>query len=277
MNTKSNFTRVVEELTAYAVERQAGFEQHQGPTSQRPEERNQWIRGVLRGMAETVGTDPDKLIAGFDQRLAEAKASSAVEPLPLSGQSHIVQALRWHSCVLDGLSGDQRPHVVEMLKLLDDFAAYPQWDTFHTMLYPAKGYLEAQLLRMTAERPIRFTHIVLGEYLGPGGVEFMPGRVNDAAGVRRAQRFQRIAKEHPERAEWPALCTVYLGGGQQGTASIVDADELDMAVIREAGDRFLGRPEVTAVLCEALRVPVHEIEQEKHRPGRSSKRKGPER
>ena len=57
----------------------------------------------------------------------------------------------------------------------------------------------------------------------------------------------------------------------------MDADELDMTVIQEAGDQFLRRPGVTAVSRRELRVPVNEIAQEKGRSDKSPKRKGPER
>lgn len=277
MNTKSNLDRVVEELTIYAVERHIRFERHQGSMARLPEERDEWISGVLRGMAEVAGADPDKLIASFDGQLEQAKGSAVVKPLFPSGQSHIVQTLRWYSNALDGLDGDQRPRAMEILKLLEDFAAYPQWDTFHTMTDPVRSQVEEQLLRMAARRPIRFTRIVLGGDLTPGGTEFMPGLVDDAAGVRRTQVFQRIVKKYPKRAEWPALCTVYLGGGQQSAPNMIDADELDMAIIRETGGRFLEQAEIIPMSCRALCVPVHEIVQEKGHSDKPPKRKGQER
>ncbi len=83
--------------------------------------------------------------------------------------------------------------------------------------------------------------------------------MNDADGVRRAQVFRQTVMEHPERTEWTALCTVYLGGGRRWALDVVDADELDMAVIREAGDRFLKRPGVPPVSSRELRVPAREI------------------
>ncbi len=258
MSIRSNLTRAAVELGIYAAERHAGFELHQGPTPRQPEERDRWIRGILRGLAEVTGTEPDQLIACFDQQLEKAKGCFAVAPLPLSGQRHVVQALRWYADDLEGLDGDQRQRAMEVKRLLEDFAAYLGWDVSHTGVYPARDEVETRLLRMTARRPIRFTRVVVGGDLDPGGIELMPGLVNDADGVRRAQVFRQTVMEHPERSEWPALCTVYLGGGRRWALDVIDADELDMAVIREAGDQFLKRPGVTPVSSRELRVPVRE-------------------
>ena len=53
-----NFSRAARELAYYAAERQIGFERHQGSQIWQPMERNGWIRGILRGMAEMCGADP---------------------------------------------------------------------------------------------------------------------------------------------------------------------------------------------------------------------------
>jgi len=210
-------------------------------------------------MAEVTGTEPNQLVACFDQQLEEARGRFAVVPLPLSGQRHVVQTLRWYAGDLEGMDGDQRRRAMEVKKLLEDFAAYPGWDVSHTGVSPARDEVETRLLRMTARRPIRFTRVVVGGDLEPGGIELMPGLVNDADSVRRAQVFRQTVIEHPERSEWAALCTVYLGGGRRWALDVIDADELDMAVIRETGDQFLKRPGVTPVSSRELRVPVHEI------------------
>lgn len=277
MSVKANLLRTAVELGVYAAERRAGFEQHQGGTARLPDAREQWIRGILRGMAEVTGTEPGRLTAAFDQQLEEGKGRFAVVPLPLSGQRHVVQTLRWYADDLEQHGGDQRERVMEVKNLLEDFTAYPGWNVSNTHVHPARYETEMHLLRMTARRPIRFTRVVVGGDLEPGGIEFMPGLVDDAAGVRRTRTFQETVKEHPDWIEWAALCTVYLGGGQQRAIGTVDADELDMAVIREMGDQFLRRSGVTAVSRRELRVPVHEIIQEKGRCDKPPKRKEQER
>ena len=124
---------------------------------------------------------------------------------------------------------------------------------------------------MTVRRPIRFTRVLIGGDFDPGGVEFMPGLVNDAKGVRGSQQFQQVIREYPERKEWPVICTVCLGNGGRLDSGVIDADELDMAVIRETGDRILKQPGISLVQPRQLRVPVMD------EPVKTAKRKSMER
>ena len=55
---------------------------------------------------------------------------------------------------------------------------------------------------------------------------------------------------------------VCVGGRQQPTANAIDADDLDMAVIRENGERFMSRSEVCPVWAHELTVPVEEQSQQ---------------
>ena len=59
---ESNFSRAARELAFYAAERQIGFERCQGSQIWQPMERNEWIRGILRGMAEMSGADPGEFM-----------------------------------------------------------------------------------------------------------------------------------------------------------------------------------------------------------------------
>lgn len=277
VSVKFDLTRTAAEFGVYAVERYVEFGQRWGSTAHFSEERELWFRGVLQGMAEVTNIDPQELINVFEQQLDEGKRRFALVPLRLSGQRHVVQTLRWYADELERLIGDQRARVVEVKNLLEDFIVYLGWNTSLSHAYPAKYEAETHLLRMTARRPIRFTRVVVGGDMEPDGIEFMPGRVDDAAEVRRTQTFQEIISRYAEWAEWPALCTVYLGGGRQRTIDTVDADELDMAVIREAGEQFLKQPGITAVSHRELCVPIHEIVQEKGCSDKPLKRRGPER
>lgn len=258
MNAAFDFPRAAEDLTAYAVERQVGFERHQGLQLRQPEERNRWIRGILRGMADVCGADQDAPIRQFDQRLEDAHGCFAVETLGLPEQRHTIQSLRRYADQLDLMNGDQRERMIEVKNLLEDITVYLSWDVSRTGVYDAREQVESQLLRMTARRPIRFTRVLVGGDLDPGGTEFVSGLADSADDVRGTEMFQKTAQEYPERREWPAICTVYLGGGREFAVGTIDADELDMAVIREAGDRFLKRPEVRPVCSRELRVPVHQ-------------------
>ena len=257
MNAAFDFPRAAEALAAYAVERQVGFERHQGLQLRQPEERNRWIRGILRGMADVCGADQDAPIRQFDQRLEDAHGCFAVETLGLPEQRHTIQSLRRYADQLDLMNGDQRERMMEVKNLLEDITVYLSWNVSRTGVYDAREQVESQLLRMTARRPIRFTRVLVGGDLDPGGAEFVSGLADSADDVRGTEMFQKTAQEYPERREWPAICTVYLGGGREFAVGTIDADELDMAVIRETGDRFLKRPGVRPVCSRELRVLVH--------------------
>lgn len=249
--------RTVEELTVYATERQAGFEAHQGRQARQPEDRNEWIRGILVGMAEVFGTDPGELSADFDYRLEEAHGAFAVVPLDLFGQKHMIQSLCEYVNGLEQIEGDQRSRVMDVKKLLEDIAACLSWDASRSGVYAVREQVESQLLRMVVRRPIRFTRILVGGDIGPGGMEFLSGRMDSVDGVRSTRIFQELASNYPGRKEWPAMCTVCLGGWNPA-AGVIDADELDMAVIREAGVRILKHPGITPLPHGYLCVPVKE-------------------
>ena len=69
---KVNIPLAAEELSAYAAQRLAGFEQHRlGDTYRQPEIRHEWIRDILRGMAEVCGQDAAPLLQSFEQRLTD--------------------------------------------------------------------------------------------------------------------------------------------------------------------------------------------------------------
>ena len=271
MSVSSDYTCAARELAVYAAERQVGFERHQGSQIWQPMERNEWIRGILRGMAEISGTAPDEFIVGLDRHLEAACGAFAVEPLTLLEQRHMIQSLCRYVDELERLDGDQRARVKDVARLLDDISACLSWDASRNGVYPAQDQAEAQLLRMVVRRPIRFTRVLIGGDFDPGGVEFMPGLVNDAKGVRGSQLFQQVCREYPEWKEWPAICTVCLGAGGRLDNGVIDADELDMAVIREAGDRILKQPGISLVPPRQLRVPVMD------EPVKASRRKGQER
>ena len=250
--------RTFDELATYAAERQAGFETHQGSQARQPEERNGWIKGILTGMAEVFDKDSSELCANFDHRLDAARSSFGVVPISLPEQKHLVQSLCEYTNQLGQLEGDQRVRIMEVKKLLEDFTAYLSWDVSRSGVYPARDQVEGQLLRMVARRPIRFTRILVGGDVGPGGMEFLPGRVDSMDDVRGTQIFQELSSNYPDRKEWPAMCTVCLGGGWCSPVSVIDADELDMAVIREAGVRILKHPGITPLPPRYLCVPVQE-------------------
>lgn len=269
--SRSDIHLVAEELAAYAARRLAGFEQHRvGGSSLQPETRREWIRDILNGMAEVCGQDAAPLLQSFDQRMEDARAASAVEALSSSGQKHVVRSLRRYVSALGRTEGDQRARLSAVKNLLEDVSACLPWDVGSTGVYPARDEVEQALLRAVAQRPIRFTRVLLGGDLDPGGIEFLPGMVNDVETVRRTREFERLTVEYQDREEWPALCIVCMGGGRRLAADAIDADGLDMAVIRETGEAFMKRPEVRPVWIHQLTVPVQEqIRVLKFQPGKA--------
>lgn len=271
MKQKINLPQASEGLALYAARRLAGYRQGRfGDAFCQPETRHEWIRDIIQGMAEVCGQDAAPLLRAFDQRLDAASGSSNIEPLPLNGQKYTVQNLRRYVSALGRMEGDQRARIFAVKKLLEDVGAYLPWDVGATGIYPAREETEQALLRAVAQRPIRFTRVLLGGELDPGGVEYLPGMVNDAEAVRRTREFQRLTLEYPKREEWPALCIVCMGGGRQAESNTIDADGLDMAVIREYEREFMKRPEVRPVWMHELTVPVHEqLRMLKFEPGKA--------
>ena len=84
------------------------------------------------------------------------------------------------------------------------------------------------------------------------------GSVTDADGVRGTKLFDRLTLEYPKVKKWPAICTVYHGGGHAFLAATLPADGLDLKIMREEGARFLDRPGICFAGYQELRVPVQE-------------------
>lgn len=265
MNQKIDLPRAAEELTMYAAVRLVGFEQQRlGEAFSHPETRHEWLRDILQGMAEVCGEDAVPLLQSLDRRLEEASGSAGVEFPSLNDQKHAVQSLRQYVSALERTEGDQRSRLYNVKKLLEDMSAYLPWNVRDTGIYPARDKVGQALLRAVAQRPIRFTRVLIGGETDPGGIEYLPGVVTDADAdeVRRTREFQRVAVEHPKLDELTVMRIVCVGGRQQPTTGAVDADGLDMAVIRENGERFMSRPEVCPVWAHELTVPVEEQSQQ---------------
>ena len=151
-----DLSRTADELTTYAAERQAGFEQHRlGNSFHHPETRNEWVRDILRGMAEVNGADGGELTARFDRQLEEAHECFGVEMLSQAGQKHAVQALRRYASALEQLDGDQRGRLMRVRDLLEDMAAYLPWDPRTIGINPARNQVTEQLLRLTVNANLK--------------------------------------------------------------------------------------------------------------------------
>lgn len=239
---KFNIPLVAQGLTTYAIERQNGTERHQ-PDGMPPwsEQRRFWTDAILQGMARLDGLDPDpQLMEQYDQRLKDAHGCAAVETLTVKEQAALIYALSRYVSVLEATGDDRRRQVAVVGELLEDMAAHLPWDYHDSGLLPVRIQTERALIHMTAQMPIRFTHVLLGGDAGPHWASgFVSGCVNNVEAVKKTAVYQEAVQQHPEVANWPALCTVYVGQGLPSALGTVDACDFDLKIMNEAGDRFL--------------------------------------
>ena len=104
----------------------------------------------------------------------------------------------------------------------------------------ARDEAERSLVRMTAQMPIRFTHIALGGDAGPHWASgFVSGSVTDAEAVKQSAVYQGAVRDHPEITNWATLCVVYVGRGLPSALGTVDASDFDLEIMNRTGNRFL--------------------------------------
>lgn len=239
---KFNTALVLEGLTAYAIERQNGFERRQqdgAPTWM--EQRRFWTDAILRGMARLDGEEPDpKLMGQFDRELEQARSSAATVSTSPELQRDTIRELRRFISALETDGNDRRRQVDVVWKLLEDMASHLPWACGNNGLDQARSQAEQALRRMTARMPIRFTRVLLGGDAGPHWASgYTPDSVTDEEGLRQTAIYREAVRDYPEVKSWPALCTVYTGGGQYGPAICVPASNFDLEIINRAGDDFL--------------------------------------
>ena len=127
---KYSLPRITEELTKYVIDRQDFSSPHQDHP------RNEWIRSILRGMAEVSGENGDQAAANFDQCLERVWGMPSRTWLSSFEEKHIIRILYRYAAGLEQLEGDQRGRVLEVLKLLNDMFI-PTFST--TVSSPPKG------------------------------------------------------------------------------------------------------------------------------------------
>jgi len=240
--SRFNTSRVAEGLTAYAIERQAGFERHQPPGSQPWMERRRfWTDAILQGMARLEGLTPDPgRMEQYDQRLEEARGRSAVEPAPPDLQRDTIRNLQSFIYALEATGDDRRRQIAAVGDLLEDMACHLPWTVKGNGLDRARDTADQTLVRITAQMPIRFTRILMGGDAGPHWASgFAPGAVTDAGALKQTAVYQEAVRDFPEVKSWPAICTVYLGRGLRFASEAVDATAFDLEIMERAGERFL--------------------------------------
>ncbi len=237
-----NIPLVAEGLTAYAIERQNGWERHQ-PEGAPPwqAQRRLWIDAILQGMARLEEQVPDpKLMEQFDRELEQASGSAAAVPAPLQLQRGTIQNLRNFVTALEDTGDDRRRQINVVRELLEDMASHLPWASKDNRLDLARDEAERSLVRMTAQMPIRFTHIALGGDAGPHWASgFVSGCVKDEEAVKQSSVYRGAVRDYPEITNWAALCVAYVGRGLPSALGTVDASDFDLEIMNRAGGRFL--------------------------------------
>lgn len=258
-----NIPLVAEGLTAYAIERQNGWERHQ-PEGAPPwqAQRRLWTDAILQGMARLEGLEPDhRLMEQYDQRLEDAHNCAAVETLPVNEQTALIHDLSRYVSALEATGDDRRRQIDVVGKLLGDMITHRSWGLTDNGLSSTREQVESTLLRMTAQMPIRFTRVLLGGERGPCESDFVSGSVTDADAVKATALYERVSQQYPEVTEWPSICTVYVGRGLDSAWGTTDASDFDLGIMREVGDRFLNLPGIRFVGGGELKIPAEELTQ----------------
>ena len=233
-------TVVAEGLAAYTIERRFAWERHR-PDGAPPWDalRTTWARVVL-GEMDDVNGEQSSLLELYNQRLKEAEGIFAAEPAPLKLQSDTIQGLSDYVSALSGMAGDSRHQIYAVRELLDDIGSHLPWTGSADTQGKAIDQANRELRHMTARQPIRFTRLLLGWETGPAGSTFLPGCVTQADEIMSSDFFDDMICRYGGYEKWPALCTVYTGGGRGHY--LYDADEFDVGIMNEAGDDFLKEP-----------------------------------
>ena len=234
--------RVAMGLTAYAIERQHSYERHQPEGAPLwAEQRRLWTDAILQGMARLDGLTPDpKLMEQFDRELEQARGCYFFTPATSQMQKDTIQELRRFVAALEATGDDRRRQINVVRELLEDMASHLPWAGKSNRLDLARDEAERSLVRMTAQMPIRFTHIALGGDAGPYWASgFVSGSVTDAETVKQSAVYQGALRDHPEITNWATLCVVYVGRGLPSALGTVDASDFDLEIMNRTGDRFL--------------------------------------
>lgn len=234
---------LLEGITAYGIERQNGNEERHLPPGHKPwqEARAEWMEHILHCAARYEGYDIRAVVSQFELRLYLAKEHAATELSSSEIQRNTIQALRGYASALEHAEGDHRLQLLDVRELLTDMSLDHLWGGRDEGLRRTRDEVDAALVHVTARQPVRFTRILLGPETGPCESGYAPGKVTTPQEVRASEFYQRFCEQHPERKSWPALCVTYAGCDGR---FLRDANDLDLNIIREAGDRFVEQPGV---------------------------------
>ena len=235
-----NKTVVAEGLAAYTIERRFAWERHR-PGGAPPWDavRTMWA-GVVLGEMDELNGEQSSLLELYNQRLKEAEGIFAAETALPKLQSDTIKSLSEYVSALSRMAGDSRHQIYAVRELLDDIGSHLPWTGSADMQGKAIDQANRELRHLTAQQPIRFTRLLLGGERGPADSTFLPGLVTQADEILATDFFEDMRWQHSGYEKWPALCTVYTGGGRGHY--LYDADEFDVGIMNEAGDDFLKEP-----------------------------------
>jgi len=140
---------------------------------------------------------------------------------------------------LEAAGDDHRRQIAVVRELLEDMACHLPWTIRGNGLDRARDEADRALVHITAQLPIRFTRVLLGWESGMCESGYVSGAATDADAVRETELYKDTARRYPEVANWPALCVVYAGRGQETAPHTEDAGPFDLEIMNRAGDRFL--------------------------------------
>jgi hypothetical protein len=235
--------RCIGGLGLYAIERTLGFETNQKVSARlvpNPEKRNIQVRNMIKSVAtfwelsENIETD---FLKPFDESLKTAQHYFASETASFEQQKAIIRGLSRYAERLPEAATDARPELLRVRSLLEDIYVYLPWDASKLKINTVRDHIDRSLASLTALRNILFTRVLLGAERGPAMSGYVSGVVTDEAGVLNTSLYDELQVQYPDITEWPALCTIYLGGYGEGKHE--NATELDLQIMRETGDAFL--------------------------------------
>lgn len=247
-------------LTAYAIERQNGWERHQ-PDDAPPwqELRRTWTASILQGMASLEGLAFDSgWMERFDCQLAAARGCTATETLSPEKQKALIGDLNRYILALEATGDDCRRQIAAVRDLLKDMSIFPSWNHCGKELFETIGIANHLLKRMTAQKPIRFTYITLSGGLPSCTSDFVSGAVKDVESVKATGLYQKVTQWVPDAPHWRASCSLYVGGSDVSASAATDADDFDMSIIREDEYNFLKQPGIRCVDHWETEITIYE-------------------
>jgi hypothetical protein len=235
--------RCIGGLGLYAIERRLGFEINQKLSAglvPNPAKRNIQVRNMIKSLAAFWGLSENieaEFLKPFDESLKTAQHCLASETASFGQQKEIIRGLSRYADRLPEAATDARPELLRVRSLLEDIYVYLPWDAEKLRINPVRDHIDRTLASLTALRNILFTRVLLGAERGPAMSGYVSGVVTDEADVLNTSLYDELREQYPEIKEWPAICTIYLGGYGEGKHE--NATELDLQIMRETGDAFL--------------------------------------